>query len=170
MRVWSARAAVDLMVMRKLWNVEFSILTEDPEIDVYRAYRLLGSPHQAGLSLVGIDLYENGAFGNFIIQCLLAIGICRALKLKYVKLSIMDRSEVLALDQPQEIGGITFIPANHPLPDDGYFLSGMFFDVNIQKLAGDLDQAESRHIITQYIRPLFGRLPASSPRSRTTSC
>lgn len=159
-RVWSARAAVDLMVMRKLWNVEFSILTEDPEIDVYRAYRLLGSPHQAGLSLVGIDLYENGAFGNFIIQCLLAIGICRALKLKYLKLSIMDRSEVLALDQPQEIGGITFIPANHPLPDDGYFLSGMFFDVNIQKLAGDLDQAESRHIITQYIRPLFGRLPA----------
>ncbi|SDO54084.1 hypothetical protein SAMN05216360_12628 [Methylobacterium phyllostachyos] len=162
-RVWSERAAFDLIVMRKLWNVEFSILTEHPEIDVYRAYRLLGSPNQQGLSLVGIDLYENGAFGNFIIQCLLAIGICRALKLKYLKLSIMDRSEVLALEQPQEIGGITFIPANHPLPDDGYFLSGMFFDVNIQKLAGELDQAESRHIITHYIRPLFGRLPAQFP-------
>ncbi|MCJ2048975.1 discoidin domain-containing protein [Methylobacterium sp. J-070] len=159
-RIWSERAVVDLIVMRKLLRVDFDIVTEGPGLDVYRAYRLRSNPEQSGLSLVGIDLYENGAFGNFIIQCLLAIGICRAHKLKYIKFSIMDRSEVLDITEPREIGGITFIPARDPLPTDGYFLSGMFFDVKIQKLAGELEQAESRHILTNYIRPLFNRLPS----------
>ena len=158
-RVWTERAAFDLIVWRKLMNADFDLVAEQPGIDVYRGYRLLGHPAQKGLSIVGIDLYENGAFGNFIIQCLLAIAICKALKLKYIKLSIMDRSEVLDYAEPREIDGITFIPAPHPLPTDGYFLSGMFFDVKIQKLAGELDQKQSRHIITNYIRPLFNRLP-----------
>ena len=161
--VWTERASFDLIVLRKLLNAEFDIVSEGPGLDVYRAYRLLGHPQQTGLSLVGIDLYENGAFGNFIIQCLLAIGICKALKLKYIKLSIMDRSEVLDYAEPREIGGITFIPASHPLPTDGYFLSGMFFDVKIQKLAGELEQKQARHIITDYIRPLFNRLPTRFP-------
>ncbi|GJE12585.1 discoidin domain-containing protein [Methylobacterium longum] len=162
-RVWTERAAFDLIVWRKLMNADFDLVSEHPGVDVYRGYRLLGHPEQRGLSIVGIDLYENGAFGNFIIQCLLAIGICKALKLKYIKLSIMDRSEVLNYNEPREIGGITFIPASHPLPTDGYFLSGMFFDVKIQKLAGELEQKQSRHIITNYIRPLFNRLPTSFP-------
>lgn len=157
--VWTERAAFDLIVLRKLLDADFDIVSERPGSDVYRAYRLLSHAKQEGLSLVGVDLYENGAFGNFIIQCLIAIGICRALKLKYVKLSVMDRSEVLDFVQAREIDGITFIPANDPLPADGYFLSGMFFDVRIQKLAGDLDQKETRHIIKNYIRPLFNRIP-----------
>jgi hypothetical protein len=159
-QVWSERTSFDLISLRKLLDADFDIVSERPGLDVYRAYRLLSSPNQRSLTLVGIDLYENGAFGNFIIQCLLAIGICRALKLKYIKLSIMDRSEVLDFNHPREIGGITFIPSADPLPNDGYFLSGMFFDVKIQKLSRDLEQKESRYIITNYIRPLFNRLPA----------
>jgi hypothetical protein len=158
-QIWCERAAFDLIVLRKLLDADFDIVSEQPGSDVYRAYRLRSNPQQTGLSLIGVDLYENGAFGNFIIQCLLAIGICRALKLKYLKLSIMDRSEVLDFVQAREIGGITFIPANDPLPPEGYFLSGMFFDVRVQKLAGDLDQNESRRIIKEYIRPLFNRIP-----------
>ncbi|TXN40573.1 coagulation factor 5 8 type domain-containing protein, partial [Methylobacterium sp. WL7] len=53
-----------------------------------------------------------------------------------------------------------FIPSTDALSDDGYFLSGMFFDVKVQKLSQDLEQKESRHIITNYIHPLFNRLPA----------
>ena len=162
-RVWTERAAFDLIVWRNLMNADFDLVSERPGIDLYRGYRLLGHPEQRSLSIVGIDLYENGAFGNFIIQCLLAIGICVALKLKYIKLPARDRSEVLDYAEPREIGGITFIPASHPLPTDGYFLSGMFFDVQIQKLAGDLEQERSRHIITNYIRPLFNRLPTRFP-------
>ncbi|MGU3287823.1 coagulation factor 5 8 type domain-containing protein [Methylobacterium mesophilicum] len=159
-RVWGERASFDLIALRKLLDADFDIVSERPGLDVYRAYRFLSSPSQKSLALVGIDLYENGAFGNFIIQCLLAIGICRALKLKYIKLSIMDRSEVLDIKHPVDIGGITFIPSTDALPDDGYFLSGMFFDVKVQKLSQDLEQKESRHIITNYIHPLFNRLPA----------
>ncbi|MBN4094651.1 MULTISPECIES: coagulation factor 5 8 type domain-containing protein [unclassified Methylobacterium] len=162
-RVWTERAAFDLIVWRNLMNADFDLVSERPGIDLYRGYRLLGHPEQRSLSIVGIDLYENGAFGNFIIQCLLAIGICVALKLKYIKLPARDRSEVLNYAEPREIGGITFIPASHSLPTDGYFLSGMFFDVQIQKLAGDLEQERSRHIITNYIRPLFNRLPTRFP-------
>ncbi|SDA24872.1 hypothetical protein SAMN02799622_03502 [Methylobacterium sp. UNC378MF] len=162
-RVWTERSAFDLIVWRNLMNADFDLVSERPGIDLYRGYRLLGHPEQRSLSIVGIDLYENGAFGNFIIQCLLAIGICVALKLKYIKLPARDRSEVLDYAEPREIGGITFIPASHPLPTDGYFLSGMFFDVQIQKLAGDLEQERSRHIITNYIRPLFNRLPTRFP-------
>lgn len=162
-RVWTERAVFDLIVWRKLMNADFDLVSERPGVDLYRGYRLLGHPEQRGLSVVGIDLYENGAFGNFIIQCLLAIGICVALKLKYIKLPARDRSEVLDYAEPREIGGITFIPASHPLPTDGYFLSGMFFDVQVQKLAGDLEQERSRHIITHYIRPLFNRLPTRFP-------
>jgi hypothetical protein len=158
-QIWCERAAFDLIVLRKLLDADFDIVSEQPGSDVYRAYRLRSNPEQTGLSLVGVDLYENGAFGNFIIQCLIAIGICRALRLKYLKLSIMDRSEVLDFVQAREIGGITFLPANDPLPPDGYFLSGMFFDVRVQKLAGDLDQKETRRIIKDYIRPLFNRIP-----------
>ncbi|CAM3022752.1 hypothetical protein JHFBIEKO_3124 [Methylobacterium mesophilicum] len=157
--VWCERASFDLIALRKLLDADFDIVSERPGLDVYRGYRLISGPNQKGLSLVGIDLYENGAFGNFIIQCLLAVGICRALNLKYIKLSIMDRSEVLNLTQQREIGGITFIPPTDALPDDGYFLSGMFFDVKVQKLSLDLEQKQSRHIITNYIRPLFNRLP-----------
>ena len=162
-RVWTERPAFDLIVWRKLMQADFDLVSERPGVDLYRGYRLLGHPEQRSLSVVGIDLYENGAFGNFIIQCLLAIGICIALKLKYIKLPARDRSEVLDYAEPREIGGITFIPAAHPLPTDGYFLSGMFFDVQVQKLAGDLEQERSRHIITNYIRPLFNRLPARFP-------
>ncbi|QGY01233.1 coagulation factor 5 8 type domain-containing protein [Methylobacterium mesophilicum SR1.6/6] len=162
-RVWTERAAFDLIVWRTLMNADFDLVSERPGVDLYRGYRLLGHPDQRSLSVVGIDLYENGAFGNFIIQCLLAIGICIALKLKYIKLPARDRSEVLDYAEPREIGGITFIPASHPLPADGYFLSGMFFDVQVQKLAGDLEQERSRHIITNYIRPFFNRLPARFP-------
>lgn len=162
-RVWTERGAFDLIVWRNLMNADFDLVSERPGIDLYRGYRLLGHPEQRSLSIVGIDLYENGAFGNFIIQCLLAIGICIALKLKYIKLPARDRSEVLDYAEPREIGGITFIPASHALPTDGYFLSGMFFDVQIQKLAGDLEQERSRHIITNYIRPLFNRLPPRFP-------
>lgn len=162
-RVWTERAAFDLIVWRKLMDADFDLVSERPGVDLYRGYRLLGHPEQRGLSIVGIDLYENGAFGNFVIQCLLAIGICVALKLKYIKLPARDRSEVLDYAEPREIGGITFIPASHPLPADGYFLSGMFFDVKVQKLAGDLEQERSRHIITNYIRPLFNRLPTHVP-------
>ena len=158
-RIWTERAAFDLIAWRKLMNADFDLVSEHPGVDVYRGYRLLGPPDQRGLSIVGIDLYENGAFGNFIIQCLLAIAICRAHNLKYIKLSIMDRSEVIDYIEPREIDGITFIPASHPLPTEGYFLSGMFFDVKIQKLAGEIDKTQSRHIITNYIRPLFNRLP-----------
>lgn len=147
------------MTFRRLTGADFDIVGEKVDKDVYRCYNFISAEHIETRSLVGVAPYENGAFGNCLIQYLLTIGIAKNLNLKYIKLPHLDRSEVISLTEPLCCDGITFIPADHPLPSDGYFLSGMFFDIPIQNLAGTLEQKETREIISSYIRPLFNKLP-----------
>ena len=158
-KIWSKQSEFDVVVFRKLSGIDFDIVSEKSDKDVYRCYSFTSSDRIRTRSLVGIAPYENGAFGNCLIQYLLAIGIAKNLNLKYIKLPRLDRSEVISVDEPLLCDGITFLPANDPLPPDGYFLSGMFFDIAIQGLAGTLEQKETRNIVKKYIRPLFNRLP-----------
>ena len=158
-KVWGKQSDFDLIVFRRLTGADFDIISEKADKDVYRCYNFVGAEHIETRSLVGIAPYENGAFGNCLIQYILAIGIAKNFNLKYIKLPRLDRSEVISLIKPLHCDGITFIPANDPLPSDGYFLSGMFFDIPIQNLAGTLEQKETREIVKSYIRPLFNKLP-----------
>ncbi|TXN00783.1 coagulation factor 5 8 type domain-containing protein [Methylobacterium sp. WL64] len=162
-QVWCARAAFDLIALRQVLGASFDMAGERPGSTPYITYSLVSAERPRSHALVGIALYECGAFGNCLIQCLLAIGIARNLNLKTIKLPAADRSAVIALSGPVTLGGITFIPGSEPLPEDGAYLSGMYFDLGIQRLAGVLGPAETREIVRTTIRPLFNRLPAQIP-------
>ena len=162
-RVQCAQSDFDLIALRHMLSVAFDIVDERPGANPYVAYRLVSADRPRSRTLVGLALYECGAFGNCLIQLLLAIGIARNLNLKYIKLPAADRSEVIGLTGPLTCGGITFIPGSAPLPEDGSFLSGMYFDLGIQQLAGALGPDETRDIVKTCIRPLFSRLPQHIP-------
>ncbi|RUP21628.1 coagulation factor 5 8 type domain-containing protein [Methylobacterium sp.] len=162
-RVLCDRADFDLIALRRVLDVPFDMADERPGANVYVSYRLVGAERPRSRALVGLALYECGAFGNCLIQLLLAIGIARNLNLKYIKLPAADRSEVIGLTGPLTCGGLTFIPGSEPLPEAGAFLSGMYFDLGIQQLAGTLGPDETRDIVRTCIRPLFNRLPTEIP-------
>jgi hypothetical protein len=162
-QVWCDRAAFDLITLRHVLGASFDMAGERPGANPYVTYSLVSAERPRSRALVGLALYECGAFGNCLIQCLLAIGIARNLNLKTIKLPAADRSEVIALSGPVTLGGITFIPGSEPLPPDGSYLSGMYFDLGIQRLAGTLGPEETRKIVRTTIRPLFNRLPAQIP-------
>ncbi|WP_457105429.1 coagulation factor 5 8 type domain-containing protein [Methylobacterium sp. P5_C11] len=163
MHVLCDQADFDLIVLRRVLDVPFDMADERPGANPYVSYRLVSAERPHSRALVGLALYECGAFGNCLIQLLLAIGIARNLNLKLIKLPAADRSEVIGLTGPLTCGGITFIPGSAPLPDDGAFLSGMYFDLGIQRLAGTLGPEETRDIVRTCIRPLFSRLPRDIP-------
>jgi len=162
-RVLCDQADLDLLTLRHLLSVAFDMIDERPGANPYVAYSLVSAERPHSRALVGLSLYECGAFGNCLIQCLLAISIARNLNLKYIKLPAADRSEVIGLTAPLTCGGLTFIPGSEPLPPDGAFLSGMYFDLGIQQLAGALGPEETRDIVRTCIRPLFSRLPQDIP-------
>ncbi|WP_305541355.1 discoidin domain-containing protein [Methylobacterium sp. NEAU K] len=162
-RVWCERALFDLITLRRVLDVPFDIAGERTGSNPYVSYSLVSAERPRTRALVGLAIYETGAFGNCLIQCLLAIGIARHLNLKTIKLPAADRSEVIGLSGPLTCGGITFIPGSEPLPPDGTYLSGMYFDLGIQRLAGALGPEETRDIMRTCIRPLFNRLPVSIP-------
>ncbi|KAA0113777.1 coagulation factor 5 8 type domain-containing protein [Methylobacterium sp. P1-11] len=162
-RILCAQADFDLIVLRRVLDVPFDMADERPGANPYVSYRLVSAERPRSRALVGLALYECGAFGNCLIQLLLAIGIARNLNLKYIKLPAADRSEVIGLTGPLTCGGLTFIPGSEPLPEAGAFLSGMYFDLGIQQLAGPLGPDETRDIVRTCIRPLFNRLPRDIP-------
>ncbi|SFF18288.1 coagulation factor 5 8 type domain-containing protein [Methylobacterium sp. 13MFTsu3.1M2] len=162
-RVLCDWADFDLIALRRVLDVPFDMADERPGANAYVSYRLVSAERPRSRALVGLALYECGAFGNCLIQLLLAIGIARNLNLKYIKLPAPDRSEVIGLTGPLTCGGLTFIPGSEPLPEAGAFLSGMYFDLGIQQLAGTLGPDETRDIVRTCIRPLFNRLPVEIP-------
>ncbi|MCJ2087290.1 discoidin domain-containing protein [Methylobacterium sp. E-005] len=163
LRILCDQADFDLITFRHLLGVPFDMIDERPGANPYVAYRLVSAEQPQSRALVGLALHECGAFGNCLIQCLLAISIARNLNLKVIKLPSIDRSEVIGLTGPLTCGGLTFIPGSEPLPPDGAFLSGMYFDLGIQQLAGALGPEETREIVRSCIRPLFSRLPQDIP-------
>ncbi|WP_345819691.1 discoidin domain-containing protein [Methylobacterium fujisawaense] len=153
-------AAIDLIALRALLGLDITLLNEKPGANVYVTYNLEAAPGRASRNLVGLSLFENGAFGNCLVQYIIAVSIAKALNLKYIKVPKVDRSKVIFLTERLTCDGITFIPPDESLPPDGYFLSGLYFDPTqferVTALQGPID---SRAIVQDVIRPLFNGLP-----------
>jgi hypothetical protein len=162
-QIWCDRASFDLITLRHVLGASFDMAGERPGTNPYVTYSLVSADRPRLRALVGLALYECGAFGNCLIQCLLAIGIARNLNLKTVKLPAADRSEVIALSGPVTLGGITFIPGSEPLDPEVEIHARQEGPVRRQRLAGTLGPEETREIVRTTIRPLFGRLPAQIP-------
>ncbi|WP_457105279.1 coagulation factor 5 8 type domain-containing protein [Methylobacterium sp. P5_C11] len=157
-------AAVDLIALRAVLGLDVTLLNEKPGANVYVSYALEASPGRTGRDLVGLSLFENGAFGNCLVQYIVAVSIAKALNLKYIKVPKVDRSKVIFLTERLTCDGITFIPPTEPLPTDGYFLSGLYFDpTQFERVVGPQGPIDSRAIVQGVIRPLFNGLPRSVP-------
>ncbi|MGH1573391.1 coagulation factor 5 8 type domain-containing protein [Methylobacterium sp. P31] len=163
LHVWAEAAALDLIILRAQLGVAFNILHEHPGAVLHTSYSLVSAERPRSKALVGLALLENGAFGNCLVQYAIAISVARALGLSLVKIPKIDRSQVIFLKERLTCAGITFIPADEPLPDDGYFLSGMFFDTPFQHLVNARDPLPMREIVHTYIRRVFNGLPAVFP-------
>lgn len=157
-------AAVDLIALRAMLGLDVTLLNEKPGANVYVTYALQSAPDRASHALVGLSLFENGAFGNCLVQYIIAVTIAKALNLKYIKVPKVDRSKVIFLTERLTCDGITFIPPDEPLPSDGYFLSGLYFDpTQFERVTALRGPTDSRAIVQSVIRPLFNGLPKSFP-------
>ncbi|MER2219611.1 coagulation factor 5 8 type domain-containing protein [Methylobacterium brachiatum] len=163
LQVWCEAAALDLISLRAQLGVALNILHERPGAVLHTSYSLVSAERPRSKALVGIALLENGAFGNCLVQYAIAISVARALGLRLIKIPAVDRSQAIFLRERLTCREITFIPADEPLPDDGYFLSGMFFDTPFQPLVAARDPLPMREIVHSYIRPVFNGLPAVFP-------
>ncbi|WCS22843.1 discoidin domain-containing protein [Methylobacterium sp. NMS14P] len=157
-------AAVDLIALRAMLGLDVTLLNEKSGANVYVTYNLRSAPDRASHALVGLSLFENGAFGNCLVQYIIAVSIAKALNLKYIKVPKVDRSKVIFLTERLTCDGITFIPPDEPLPPDGYFLSGLFFDpTQFERVTALRGPTDSRAIVQSVIRPLFNGLPETFP-------
>ncbi|ACB25092.1 hypothetical protein ABID82_004145 [Methylobacterium sp. PvP062] len=162
--VRAEEAAVDLIALRAMLGLDVTLLNEKPGANVYVTYNLHSAPDRASRALVGLSLFENGAFGNCLVQYIIAVSVAKALNLKYIKVPKVDRSKVIFLTERLTCDGITFIPPDEPLPPDGYFLSGLYFDpTQFERVTALRGPTDSRAIVQSVIRPLFNGLPRTFP-------
>lgn len=158
------QASVDLLILRATLGLDVALLNEKPGANVYTTYSLTGGPGRTGGGLVGLSLFENGAFGNCLVQYIIAVTIAKVLDLKYIAVPKADRSKVIFLTERLTCDGITFIPPDEPLPPEGYFLSGLYFDsTQFRRLLGVHASPDTRAIVQTVIRPLFNGLPQTFP-------
>ncbi|WP_244025367.1 coagulation factor 5 8 type domain-containing protein [Methylobacterium sp. J-048] len=157
-------AAFDLIALRAMLDLDVTLLNEKPGANAFTSYSLGSGPRRKSRTLVGVSTFQNGAFGNCLIQYIIALSVAKALNLKYVAVPKFDRSKVIFLTERLTRDGITFLPPDEELPADGYFLSGLFFDPTQFQRQVSLDAPpDSRAIIQGMIRPLFNGLPATFP-------
>ena len=111
----------------------------------------------------------SGRFGNLLLQYTNAFEIARRTGLKYVQLG---HSELMNVANPTATDDLIILPPDAPLPPDGIFLCGVFFnsDVFLPLLGRFMqftpaDEAMHSFIAQAYIRPyLLTGLPLADKR------
>jgi hypothetical protein len=160
--VFVERPALELIRLRERVGLDVPLLAEAPNAVEQMSYGLVGAPGTRDAPLIGLSLVLNPALGNGLMQHTMAIAIARRLGLKYFKLAKRDISGVIARTEPVDLGGITFLPSTHPLPEGGWFLEGYFWELEHNShFAKDLlNPGEKRDIVRTIIHPLFNLLPS----------
>ena len=134
-----------------------------PDPTFFSGYALRSADNSLNGPLIGLSIGENGAFGNCTMQYTLAVHLAQLLKLPFIKISENDRSELIRWEETLVIAGITFIPADAPLPAGGLFLHGFFFDPAPFRRLGVVSDVERHQIVRRYVRRLFNVLPTDVP-------
>jgi hypothetical protein len=151
--------AVKFIETRKVHCLDVVFLAERPESNFHNSYALVSNQTLDG-PLIGLELAENGAFGNCTIQYTHAIFLAKRLGLPYIKISENDRSELIRLRERLTVEDVTFIPAGESLPSGGVFLRGFFFDWRpFHRAVGDISPSERHWIIKNIVRRVFNVLP-----------
>lgn len=96
--------------------------------DFGRPYSLERASDGMDDRIVGLKINLSGRFGNIVLQTTHAIELARRTGLRFVQLAY---HELLDITSPVTVEGITILPAGAPLPPDGLFLTGAFFDSTV---------------------------------------
>ncbi len=120
-------------------------------------------------AIVGLKTSYSSRFGNLLQQYTHMILIARATGLRFIQLG---HHELLGLQHPVEVDGITLLPWDASLPDDGVFLTGSFFDSSpfapiLRPFLhfGAEEEAAHSDVARRYLRPhLLAGLPVPGER------
>lgn len=119
------------------------------------------------MPIVGLKFSRSGRFGNLLNKYTNAILLAKKTGLKYIQLGRHELCDPIA---EITVDGLTFLPANAPLPPGGSFLTGGFFDTApfapilspFLKFLRD-DEVEHCRVMREIIRPyLLTGLPRSN--------
>jgi hypothetical protein len=90
-----------------------------------KPYELVGDENAGMARIVGLSINYSGRFGNLLHQYMNAILIAQRTGLTAIR---FGSHELLDFKEAVTVRGIRLIPAHEPLPEDGLFLSGEFFN------------------------------------------
>ena len=95
--------------------------------DFGRPYTLEWTGEAPG-RIVGLKINHPGRFGNVLLQTTHAIELARRTGLRFVQLGFHALLDITA---PVMVDGVTILPHSAPLPPDGLFLTGVFFNSSV---------------------------------------
>jgi hypothetical protein len=150
----------NLIAIREAHHLDVEFPGERPGVGFWEGYSVKSGNGQFTGPLIGLELAENGAFGNCTIQYTNMIILARRLGLPYIRIADKDRSELIRLRERLKVEDITFLPASENLPSEGVFLFGFFFDMSpFHRVMGHISNMEVHAIIKNIIRKVFNVLP-----------
>lgn len=125
--------------------------------DFGRPYGLERAEGGSDDRIVGLKINQSSRFGNLLVQTTNAIELARRTGLRFVQLA---SHELLDIAAPVTVDGITILPPGAPLPPDGLFLTGVFFDSTVfAPVLGPLlrcspaDERVHNAIAQRFVRP-----------------
>lgn len=127
--------------------------------DFGRPYSLERAADGEDDRIVGLKINLSGRFGNLLLQMTHAIELAKRTGLRFVQLA---DHELLDAFSPVTVDGVTILPPGAPLPPDGLFLAGVFFDSTVfAPVLGPLmrcspaDEQVYNRIAQRVLRPLL---------------
>lgn len=125
--------------------------------DFGRPYTLERAGEGVDDRIVGLKIDHPGRFGNILLQTIHAFELARRTGLRFLQLAY---HELLDITAPVTVEGVTLLPHDAPLPPDGLFLTGVFFDSTVfAPVLGPLlrcspiDEATYNRVAQQVVRP-----------------
>lgn len=116
--------------------------------------------------LIGLDVNDNGAYGNSVVQYATAVEMAQTLGLKYIRAAT---GKLVKLNAPVVLGDITVLPGGAELPGGGCFLRGNFFFRNHLRPALKNSTPQSYHdLVHDHVSQLYKSVLAKKiPRQKT---
>ncbi|WP_170450169.1 hypothetical protein [Ruegeria arenilitoris] len=148
--------------LRKLnsnWNSTYNSnrLKTDYSIDEHRG--------TDGQSIVGLSVEEYGRMGNSFLQSSNALFLARSLRLPFIQL---PKTELIKIDSPTEVSGLTFLPHDYDTSSLGLFLKGTFYTGPRMERLG-IRMPLRRQVLQKYLVPAAHILiPEPEPRGCLT--
>lgn len=125
--------------------------------DFGRPYALEKPDGARSSAIVGLKINYSSRFGNLCQQYTHAIQLALATGLRFIQLG---RHDLFDFEQSFTAEGIMFLPPDEPLPQEGFFLIGSFFNSNpFTPVLGEFlrfepqDEAAYSDIAQRFLRP-----------------